>query len=658
MGLFSRSSRPSKPGGIPGPRRGGSGPDDPTGKGPREGDPATGQEGWLPLARSADTRSVEARASEQLARELDRTAHAGRQGSGPAGSLSSGDLRTGSRSATPEPADMETGIEEEEAFGDDRHLSPFALKLQEKQHQLDGLKTRLGSLTQAFEQMNTLYMESRHSISMLTDFLERSRAQVETEIRLKSENAKISTDLIDSNHKVHSLSGQLAEAQAELSALRKRHGETRTALETARNELISIRDNNRKVNEDHKAQSLELLQTRTLTEELRGSLGDLEAKYQALEAHSEALQANLEEMSGREKHLQQKLSESAQQLDEELKRANVTSTQLEATKRQNAEVRSHNIDLKSQLDMAQQELSFARSRLEEEQRKHDNEIYTLKSEVETLSSQRRVSAQTLQEMTRDNTGLREKNRNLVKRMQEIEHLLGSAQKNHERDRNDLVTASEKLRELNLRYNSALTDLNHQRNQAQKYADRIEDLVQENKKLQNYKLQVDLANEQIVQLKGLVRNYQIAMEGRGPAEELGLTGEPGENTSAYASSSAADDGTWESLALSPGAQRETERPYSFEDYAFDTAMDDFEDEIGSDRPEGETTLTGRAEEHDLSLDGSGLSDPDSERLARETRDALTRSVLSREPAPQETTHDAKGKTPQKPAISTVVRLRGD
>ena len=85
-----------------------------------------------------------------------------------------------------------------------------------------------------------------------------------------------------------------------------------------------------------------------------------------------------------------------------------------------------------------------------------------------------------------------------------------------------MATTAKLRELNLRYNSALTDLNHQRNQNQKYADNLEDLIEENKRLQRYKIQVDTANEQIVQLKSVIVNYQMAMEGRGPAEELGLT----------------------------------------------------------------------------------------------------------------------------------------
>jgi len=47
-------------------------------------------------------------------------------------------------------------------------------------------------------------------------------------------------------------------------------------------------------------------------------------------------------------------------------------------------------------------------------------------------------------------------------------------------------------------------------------------VEENKKLQKYKIQVDTANDQIAQLKSVIANYQMAMEGRGPAEELGLT----------------------------------------------------------------------------------------------------------------------------------------
>lgn len=410
----------------------------------------------------------------------------------------------------------------EETPSNVQHLSPFAIKMQEKMHALDGLKTRLGGLSQAFDQMSALASENRNSIMLMSEFVEASRVHVETEIRLKSENAKISTDLLDANHKVGSLSTQLEEAQAEVHSLRKRLTETRTALETARNELISIRDNNKKVNEEYRAQSAELVEANSQISELSGSLVDFKAKYKTLENLAESLQSNLDDITKREKELQQNLSESAALLEEEVRKNNAATSELEAVKRQVVDFRNDNIDLKSHLDVANQELAYSKTRLEDEQRKHDNEVYALNAEIENLSSQRRIGAQSMQELTRENAQIKERNRDLIKRMQEIEHLLDGAQKNHEKDRDDLLSTNAKLRELNLRYNSALTDLNHERNQNKRYTEQLEELVEENKTLQRFKIQVGTANEQIVQLKGVIANYQRAMEGRGPAEMLGLT----------------------------------------------------------------------------------------------------------------------------------------
>ncbi len=402
------------------------------------------------------------------------------------------------------------------------HLSPFALKMQEKMHQLDGLKNRIGGLSQTFDQMSAFAAESQTSIRMLSEYVEASRTSVETEVRLKSENAKISTDLIDAQHRVKALTTQLEDAQAEVHSLRKRATESRTALETARNDIVTIRDNNKKVNDEYRLQSAKLVEANTTISETSGQFNDLKAKFTTIETHAESLEADLEAIRLREKELQQNLSESAQLLEEEIRKNNAVGSDLEAAKREVVEFRNENIDLKSHLDVANQELVYAKSRLEEEQRKHDNEVYTLNSEIENLSSQRRIGAQSLQEMARENQQIKERNRDLNKRMQEIEQLLDSAQKNHEKDRNELMATSAKLREVNLRYNSALTDLNHQRNQNQKFAENLEDLVDENKRLQRYKIQVDTQNDQIVELKSVITNYQMAMEGRGPAEELGLT----------------------------------------------------------------------------------------------------------------------------------------
>ena len=412
-----------------------------------------------------------------------------------------------------QPAEPTTNVET---------LSPFALKMQEKMNHLDGLKSRVSGLNQTFDQMAAFAVESQTSIRMMADYIEASRHSVETEVRLKSENAKISTDLLDAEHKVKTLTTQLEDAQAEVHSLRKRSTETRTALETARNDIVTIRDNNKKVNDEYRQQSAILVEANAQISDLSGRLNDLQAKHETLETQAEGISADLEAVRHREKELQQNLSESAKLLEDEIRKNNQSTSELESAKRELVEFRNDNIDLKSHLDVANQELVYAKNRLEEEQRKHDNEVYALNAEIENLSSQRRIGAQSLQEMARENSTLKERGRDLLKRMQEIEHLLDSAQKNHEKDRTELMATTAKLREVNLRYNSALTDLNHQRNQNQKFADNLEDLVEENKRLQRYKIQVDTANEQIAQLKSVIANYQMAMEGKGPAEELGLT----------------------------------------------------------------------------------------------------------------------------------------
>lgn len=406
------------------------------------------------------------------------------------------------------------------------HLSPFALKMQEKMHELDGLKSRVSGLTNTFEQMSSFAIESQASIQMLSRYIERSRTTVETEIRLKSENAKLATDLMDREHRVKLMTTQLEEAQAEVHSLRKRASETRNALETARNEIVSIRDNNKKTNESYRHQSVDLVEANKKVVELSTLVNDQAAKLETLEKHTDALNSELEAIRIREKELQQNLSESAKLLEAEVRKNSSAVNELEATKRELAEIRNENVDIKSQFEVVSQELSYSKSRLADEQRKHDNETYALNAEIENLSSQRRVGAQSLQEMTRDNASLKDRNRELSRKMQEIEHLLENVQKAHEQDREELVSTSSKLRELNLRYNSALTDLNHQKRQGDRYVDQIEELVEENKRLQRYKLEVETANDQVVQLKGLVNSYQMAMEGRGPAEELGITYDDG------------------------------------------------------------------------------------------------------------------------------------
>ena len=391
-------------------------------------------------------------------------------------------------------------------------ISPLTLKLQEQQRKLDSLKGRIGTLNRAFEQIGALAVESGSSIHSLSEFIDVSRTQVETEVRLKSENAKLTTNLIDLSHQVDSLNTRLEDSTAEIHALRKRSLETRTALETSRNDIVSIRDNNKKINEQYRQQSGKLLDSNTQLASLSDNHTDLQGKFNSLEEHSESLKAELDSLSKRESELQQNLSESIALLDDELKKNRDLTSILESLKREFTETKNDNIDLNSKLDVASQELEYAKSRLEEEQRKHDNQAYSLNSEIKNLTSQRRIGAQSLQDMSVENKKFKERNRDLMRRLQEIEQLLDAGQKNQEDDRNDLMTTNSKLHELNVRYNAMMTDLNHEKRQNEKYRENIGALMDENKRLQHFQIKYDTAEDQIRELKSLIASYQLSFDG--------------------------------------------------------------------------------------------------------------------------------------------------
>ena len=390
-------------------------------------------------------------------------------------------------------------------------ISPLAMKMQERKRKLDSLKSRIGNLSDALNKISSLADESDVSIGQLSEYIETSKSNLETEIRLKSENAKLTTTMLELRHKVDTLTSQLEESEAQVHALKKRGTEARTALEAARNDIISIRENNKKLNEEYRAQSERLVDANSKLAEVTDQYTDLEARFKTIEHTAESLRNELDALSKRESELQQNLSESNVLLEEEVKKSQRATNDLESTRRELSESKNEGIDLSSQLDVALQENDYSKNRLEELQRKHDNEAYSLKSEIENLTSQRRIGAQALKDMTEENRTLQLRQREMSARMQEIEHLLGNARKNHERDRDTLVTTNERLREINLRYNSVLTDLNHERKQNERYQENIETLVEENKKLQQFKFKHDTAQEQIVELKALIANYQAALE---------------------------------------------------------------------------------------------------------------------------------------------------
>lgn len=419
-------------------------------------------------------------------------------------------------------------------------LTPYMRRSRERQRKLDTLMTRVGELGNAFEQLSAVSAQSEHNVKSLSEFISMSKVDVETQINLESENANLSGQIFNLKHENEALAAKANENEATAHALRRRVGETRTALENARTEIIALRDSSRKVTEQYNHECDTLNQERTKFAALYEEHEAIKSKARILDGRVESLNSDFEAFAKREFELERKLSETSALLDKEVKKNKHLTNELEATKRDLTEVRNENINFHSQLDIATEELEFQKGQAEEEKRKNDDQVYSLNSEIENLTSQKRVSDQTLQELIRDDKHLRERNRDLDARLHEIQHLLDALQKSHESDRLELQAANSKLRDLNMRYNSTLSELKHEKNQNRKYTENIEETIVENKKLRKYKIMHESAEAQIEELKAQLRSYQAIME----ESSQSITRQPpakveAEDTTAPASPSAED-----------------------------------------------------------------------------------------------------------------------
>lgn len=419
-------------------------------------------------------------------------------------------------------------------------LTPYMRRSRERQRKLDTLMSRVTELGSAFEQLSALSAQSEHNIKSLSEFISMSKVDVETQISLESENAHLTNQIFNLKHDNEVLTAKANENEVTAQALRQRIGETRSALESARSEIVTLRDMNRKLTEQYNHECDVLAQERTKHAALYEEHEALKSKARILEGRVESLNGDFEAFAKREFELERKLSETTGLLDKEVKKNKHVANDLEAAKRDLTEVRNENINYRSQLDIATEELEFQKSQAEEEKRKHDDEVYSLNADIENLTSQKRVTEQTLQEVLREDKQLRERNRDLDARLHEIQHLLDALQKSHESDRIELQSTNSKLRDLNMRYNSTLSELKHEKLQNKKYAETIEETVAENKKLRKYKIMHDSAQAQIEELKAQLRSYQSIIEESSQSISRGTVAKPAGAEEAAAPAATGED----------------------------------------------------------------------------------------------------------------------
>ncbi|MGI9352557.1 MAG: hypothetical protein ACR2O3_13415 [Rhizobiaceae bacterium] len=390
-------------------------------------------------------------------------------------------------------------------------LLPFEMQAKEKQQHLEALKSRANKLSAAFDQVMMLVAESENTAADLASFVESTKLDVENEKRLRVDNSKLSGENTELELEIKQLSGRLEMSDAEASALKLRNEEYRLALDEARLAVTKNREQVQALSTELEKKNNELLAVNALNNELNENNEDLIAKSRLLEEQYSDLSGEMDLLTKRDSELKQSLNEYAALLEEESRNSTAIAGELEATKRKLSALNWKLVELESEHSAATQELEYLKNGREEDQRKFDNRIFGMRSEVNSLTSERKVSQHTIKNLMNENSVVKKTNKVLESEAQRLKVQILSLQKSQERDRKQIAEANEKLSDLNLRHESAVTELTHEQHQRELLQQSFDRVSDENNRLKEYRDRYEAMVVQVTDQKTLVAEYQQLLE---------------------------------------------------------------------------------------------------------------------------------------------------
>ncbi|MDJ0613997.1 MAG: hypothetical protein QNJ29_09995 [Rhizobiaceae bacterium] len=391
--------------------------------------------------------------------------------------------------------------------------SHHVLEAKERENKLDLIKANASKLVSDLKDVEQLANESERAVEEVLSFLEENRLQIETEKRLKVENLKLSEDNAKLTAQLAAGEVRLEKNSAELQTMQRRIDDSRDTIQRARLTLTSLREKNQQLSEDLEKKNSENLLLTSQHAELADSLEDIKSQFENLNEEYVEQSGQYDAAIKREADLQKALSENSALLDDEKRRANTSTGELEAVKRELSSVNVGLIGLKSDHQAALQEIEFLKNSKEDDERKHDNRIFSLKAEIDSLTADRRIAHQTINDLKTELKMLKQSTRDAETSASRLKSELSKASKLQDRDRKELMTTNGKLSELNLRYNTALTDLKHVQNENRALQNRLDEYTDELNQLRRYREKYEAASSQAAELKSLVSDYQQMLENK-------------------------------------------------------------------------------------------------------------------------------------------------
>ncbi|MEM6381484.1 MAG: hypothetical protein AAF739_02325 [Pseudomonadota bacterium] len=385
--------------------------------------------------------------------------------------------------------------------------SPLDIKFRERNRRLDLLSSSVTDIEDTFSQISTLLLNSEKSAGLLAQFIEQSKIDAEADKRIQSENAKLSVANIEKDNTIARQGRQIDQYAGELQVLKERASKYRNALEVARSSILAMRQQRNDDLDTIEGKTTEIAALDARISELVSQNDEYARRYESQERQIVDLKNDLDSQNKRETELRQSLAEANALLENETLRSQNNANELSASQRELSQLNLALTAARSEIETLREEAEFMKQAHEDERRTFDNRLFGFKTDIDNLGSERRVLRQSLKEAENEVRSLNSEIRDLTAQLRSVTAKLDSLQRSKETERHEASRANTKVAELNLRYNAAISDLNHQRKQREILEQRVETLISENRKLEEYKIKHDELMVQASEFKSLVADYQ-------------------------------------------------------------------------------------------------------------------------------------------------------
>ena len=400
--------------------------------------------------------------------------------------------------------------------------SPIEIKYREKLNSLESLKNRATSIEEFLLKINDLTTDSVKSMTVLSSYVDTAKLDVENEKRLKIENAKISTEILQKDKVISRLETQVETFQSEVNTQKNRIRENTEVIEKARLSLVEYREEKQSLSEALEESGAQLATISSKYSDLLEKHDELLIRYENVDNRNSELQTDLENQAKKEHEVQKFLAENNSLLEDETSKHRKTTDELIAIKHSLSETRNAFIEARSKNEAIEQELNYQKNELEASKRKFDDRIFTLNSEIKNLSSNGNVILESLKATKEDNVMLKKTARENEKRARDIETNLIALQKIQADEREQLLAANSQLSDYNLRYNATTIEAKRLGETNKELEAKVNKLAEENNRLQAYQNENKELSHKINELNSLVTEYQKLLRGSSHQETVSFS----------------------------------------------------------------------------------------------------------------------------------------